>query len=174
MHTQHESTEHRLSRSKILIINSNDNTQSGHSENGLTFKCDYLESLCSRARTFVTVRNFHDELSKFLFYIIVEHSVICYVCAHINLTNSKIQTRHCFSLCVLQTDVSYQHRRNACKLRMYYVDEKNPMTSLFDNSEKLVQYRFSSNLLSKWLKVTIVYRQSFSEKDPYSQPKSAI
>ena len=50
MHTQHESTEHRLSRSKILIINSNDNTQSGHSENGLTFKCDYLESLCSRCK----------------------------------------------------------------------------------------------------------------------------
>ena len=38
MHTQHESTEHRLSRSKILIINPNDNTQSGHSENGLTFQ----------------------------------------------------------------------------------------------------------------------------------------
>ena len=50
MHTQHESTEHRLSRNKILIINSNDNTQSGHSENGLTFKCDYLESLCSRCK----------------------------------------------------------------------------------------------------------------------------
>ena len=50
MHTQHESTEHRPSRNKILIINSNDNTQSGHSENGLTFKCDYLESLCSRCK----------------------------------------------------------------------------------------------------------------------------
>ena len=50
MHTQHESTEHRLSRNKILIINSNDNTQSGHSENGLTFKCDYLESLCLRCK----------------------------------------------------------------------------------------------------------------------------
>ena len=50
MHTQHESTEHRLSRNKILIINSNNNTQSGHSENGLTFKCDYLESLCSRCK----------------------------------------------------------------------------------------------------------------------------
>ena len=66
MHTQHESTAHRLSRSKILIINSNDNTQSGHSENGLTFKCDYLESYlesCVRvARTFVTVRNFHDDM----------------------------------------------------------------------------------------------------------------
>ena len=50
MHTQHESTEDRLSRSKILIINSNDNTQSGHSENGLTFKCDYLESLYLRCK----------------------------------------------------------------------------------------------------------------------------
>ena len=50
MHTQHESTEHRLSRNKILIINSNDNTQSGHSENGLTFKCDYLESVCLRCK----------------------------------------------------------------------------------------------------------------------------
>ena len=50
MHTQHDSTEHRLSRNKILIINSNDNTQSGHSENGLTFKCDYLESLCLRCK----------------------------------------------------------------------------------------------------------------------------
>ena len=50
MHTQHESTEHRPSRNKILIINSNDNTQSGHSENGLTFKCDYLESLSSRCK----------------------------------------------------------------------------------------------------------------------------
>ena len=50
MHTQHESTEHRLSRNKILIINSNDNTQSGHSENGLTFKCDYLESLYLRCK----------------------------------------------------------------------------------------------------------------------------
>ena len=50
MHTQHESTGHRLSRNKILIINSNDNTQSGHPENGLTLKCDYLESLCSRCK----------------------------------------------------------------------------------------------------------------------------
>ena len=35
---------------KILIINSNDNTPSGQSENGLTFKCDFLESLCSRCK----------------------------------------------------------------------------------------------------------------------------
>ena len=47
MHTWHESTGLRLSCNKILIINSNDNTQSGQSENGLTFKCDFLESLCS-------------------------------------------------------------------------------------------------------------------------------
>ena len=67
MHTQHESTEHRPSRNKILIINSNDNTQSGHSENGLTFKCDYLESLCSRCKDVCdsmkfSRRNYHDRI----------------------------------------------------------------------------------------------------------------
>ena len=48
MHTWHESTGIRLSCNIILLFNSNEKTQSGRSENGLTFKCDYLESLCSR------------------------------------------------------------------------------------------------------------------------------
>ena len=48
MHTWLESTGVRLSCDTILFFNSNDKTQSGQSENRLTFRCVILESLCSR------------------------------------------------------------------------------------------------------------------------------
>ena len=48
MHTQHESTEHRPSCNKIWIINSNDNTVSGHSENGLSFIMLLYSKVCVR------------------------------------------------------------------------------------------------------------------------------
>ena len=39
------------------------NTQSEQSENGLTFKLAIFSKVCVRvARTFVTVRNFHDDM----------------------------------------------------------------------------------------------------------------
>ena len=66
MHTWHASTGVRLSCNKILFFNSDEKTQSGQSENGLTFKCDFIESLCSRCtdvcdRSKLSRRNISDQ-----------------------------------------------------------------------------------------------------------------
>ena len=57
----------------------------------------------------------------------------------------------------------------------YYVDNKTPTISFFNNSEKLVQIILEfSQQNEQIVEGTSLCWQSCAEKDPISQPKSAI